>query len=73
MNQIVALLADWKWWPLLLNHKTLGCAIGIAAVLVVGITVIAKLLIRHRERMTMIEGGMHPDHPQEQSGPQNQS
>jgi hypothetical protein len=56
-----------------LNHKTMGCAVGIVALLVVGIPVIAKQLLRHRERMAMIERGMHPDHFQDESGPQDQA
>ena len=38
-------------------------AIPIVAILVGGIIAMAKLLIRHRERMAMIKRGMHPDHP----------
>jgi hypothetical protein len=72
MNQTVALLADWDWSSFLNRRETLVFAIPIIAILVGGITTITKLLIRHRERMAMIERGMHPDHPQEQNGPQSQ-
>lgn len=73
MNQSVALLAAWEWPPFLTGPDTLVFAIPIIAILVGGIVGITKLLIRHRERMAMIERGMHPDHPPEQSGPMDQS
>jgi len=76
MNQIVAMQPvqpDLHWWSLLNHPDTLVFAVPIVAILVLGIIVITKLLIRHRERMAMIERGMHPDHPEEQSDPQNPS
>ena len=73
MNQGVALLAYYVEWPsLLIRPETIVFAIPIVAILVGGILAITKILIRHRERMAMIERGMHPDHLQEQSDPQNQ-
>jgi hypothetical protein len=41
----------------------LALSIPIVAIIVFGVVVIARLLITHRERMTMIEMGMHPDYP----------
>ena len=73
MNQMVALLASWEWPSFLTRPETLVFMIPIVAILVGGISAITRQLIRHRERMAMIERGMHPDHPQEQEGPQNQS
>ncbi len=68
MNLIMAQVAGSpNWWPSFLNHpETLVFAIPIIGILVGGILAIAKLLIRHRERMAMIERGMHPDHSPEQ-------
>jgi len=68
MNLIMAqVAANPNWWPSFLNRPdTLVFAIPIIGILVGGIIAIAKLLIRHRERMAMIERGMHPDHPPEQ-------
>ena len=37
----------------------------ITAILVGGITSMTKLFMRHRERMTMIERGMHPDYKED--------
>jgi len=73
MNQCLALLAYSDWLSFLTHPATLVFLIPIVAILVGGITAITKILIRHRERMAMIERGMHPDHPKEQSGPQNPS
>jgi len=44
----------------------LALSIPIVAILVVGIAGIVKLWITHRERMAMIQQGMHPDHPPEE-------
>jgi Flp pilus assembly protein protease CpaA len=50
--------------PGFLGHpETLVFLIPIAAIIVGGIIAIAKLLVRHRERMAMIEQGMDPDRP----------
>jgi hypothetical protein len=47
------------------NPEILGIMLPIVAVIAAAIVIIIKLLIRHRERMTMIERGMHPDYPME--------
>jgi hypothetical protein len=44
-------------------EEILALSIPIVAIIVGGAVAIAKLLIRHRERMVMIEMGMHPDYP----------
>jgi len=72
MNQLFSLLA-WEWPAFLSNPSTAVFVIPIVAILVGGIIVISNIWLRHRERMTMIERGMHPDHPQEKNGPPNQS
>ena len=45
----------------LLNPSVLPFLIPITAILVGGVIVVTKLLIRHRERIAMIEQGMNPD------------
>lgn len=40
--------------------------IPIVAIVTGGVTFIVKSVIDHRERMAMIEMGIHPDHPPEQ-------
>ena len=49
--------------------ETLIFGIPLAAIVVGGILGIVKILIRHRERMAMIEHGLHPDHPPEEIEP----
>jgi hypothetical protein len=50
------------WWERVLqNPDTPPMVVVVAAFLVFGAIVITKLLIRHRERMAMIEQGMDPD------------
>lgn len=65
MDPSVVLLAV-EWPSFLSNPATLVLLIPIVAILVGGITGIVKLLLRHRERMAMIERGLHPDYPPEQ-------
>ncbi|MBN1417244.1 MAG: hypothetical protein JXP34_00620 [Planctomycetes bacterium] len=45
------------------NPATAVFLIPIAAIAVGGIIAIVKLQMTHRERMAMIERGMHPDAP----------
>ena len=47
------------WTEILRRNGPFGVAI--AAIVICGIVSITKTLIRHRERMAMIEQGMHPD------------
>jgi len=37
----------------------------VAVVIVQGVVVVIKMYIKHRERMAMIEKGMHPGPPEE--------
>jgi hypothetical protein len=71
MNETVGFLAQSDWVSLLRQPETLVFMVPIVAILVGGIMGICKQLIRHRERMAMIERGMHPDHPHS-GNPQNQ-
>lgn len=50
-------------WIKDLDPRTIGVLIPVVAI-VGGFTyAIIKAIIRHRERLAMIERGMHPDHP----------
>ena len=49
----------------LLEPDVLGCMIPIVAIVTFGGVRIVKSLIAHRERMSLIEMGLHPDHPPE--------
>ena len=49
-----------------LRPDTIVFLIPISAILVGGIIAIVKILIHHRERMTMIEHGIHPDYRPEE-------
>ena len=62
MAPITPLIAD-LWFEVFRNPATLVLMIPIVAILVGGITGISKLIMRHRERMAMIEQGMDPDRP----------
>ena len=74
MNPTLLLLAEWEQYVAFLNHpETLVFLIPILAIVVGGVMGIVKLLIRHRERMAMIERGMHPDCPREENDPQHPS
>ncbi len=73
MTQTVALLAESDWLRLLTNPDTLVLIVPVLGIVVFGILAIAKMGIRHRERMAMIERGMHPDRPQESKEPQQES
>jgi hypothetical protein len=52
-----------NWWEQLLQpNDNLAAVMFLAASLIfAGAVVITKLVIRHRERMAMIEHGMDPD------------
>lgn len=58
----IAVLLVAEWPAFLSRPDTLVLLIPLAAILVGGILGLAKLLIRHRERMAMIEQGLYPDH-----------
>ncbi len=48
-------------WEKLLQEEVLVFLVPITAILVGGAIAITKLIIRHRERIAMIEHGMDPD------------
>ena len=50
-------------WHQVLEPRVLVFMIPIVAILVGGAVLITKLMIRHRERLAMIERGIHPDAP----------
>ena len=54
----------------LLRPEIFGMLIPISAILVGGAYAIIKLIIRHRERLAMIERGMHPDTPPPEGKPE---
>jgi len=45
----------------LFRVEILGLLIPIVAIIVGGVVVVTKVFLRHQERMSMIERGMHPD------------
>jgi hypothetical protein len=68
-----AMTAKPSWWQILssLSHpETVVFLVPITALVVFGMVAILKTLIRHRERMAMIERGMNPDFPAAQEEPQ---
>ena len=50
-------------WQQLFSPEVIVFAIPIVAIIVGGVIAIVKIVIAHRERMAMIERGIHPDHP----------
>ncbi len=59
----ITLLAVEEWPGFLSDPAALIFMIPIVAILVGGISGMAKRVMRHRERMAMIERGMNPDQP----------
>jgi hypothetical protein len=59
-------------WTQLLRPEVMIFLIPIVAIIVGGAVTVAKLAIRHRERMAMIEHGLDPDAPRGES-PQDKS
>ncbi len=57
--------SSFSWSELLRHTELFGIMIPIVAILAMAVIVITKLSMRHRERMAMIERGMHPDHPEQ--------
>ncbi len=58
---------SWSWPNLFSNPAALALMIPIVAILMGGISEIVKRLLRHRERMAMIERGMNPDEKREEA------
>ncbi len=50
-------------WSRLLREDVLGILIPIVAIVAGAVIVIVKKVFTHRERMAMIERGIHPDYP----------
>ena len=50
-------------WEQLFSPEIAVFAVAVVAIIVGPIVAIVYGLMRHRERMAMIEQGMHPDHP----------
>lgn len=61
-----------EWLKLLSRPEAIVFMIPIMAILVGGIIAIAKMVIRHRESMAMIEQGLHPDHLGEESASEDE-
>jgi hypothetical protein len=70
MYSLFAQQVEPQWLEFFSRPEALVFMIPIVAILVGGIITITKTMIRHRERMAMIERGMHPDSPRESSDPQ---
>ena len=45
--------------------EILGVMLPFLAIIALAVVIIAKFLIVHRERMAMIQRGIHPDYPAE--------
>lgn len=58
------------WLRILTQPETAVFVVMVAAIVVFGAVTIIKTLIRHRERMAMIEQGMHPDIDQLEQEPE---
>ncbi len=50
-----------------LSADELAVSIPILAILAGVVIALTSMWMRHRERMAMIERGMHPDHPPEEA------
>ncbi len=59
-------------WERLLTPSNLPLMIPIVAIVMGILYAIVAALIRHRERMAMIERGMHPDTPPQAAPSQQQ-
>ena len=53
-------------WSQLLEPDKLALMIPIVAIIVGGIIGIVAIIFHHRERMAMIDRGIHPDYPPEE-------
>ena len=54
----------------LLRPDVLALSIPIVAIVMCGVIVVSRMLIKHRERMALIEQGMHPDYPLDEQSPE---
>jgi hypothetical protein len=55
-------------WREILQPETLAMLIPIAGILVAGAIAITSMVIKHRERIAMIQQGMDPDTPKGKRG-----
>ena len=60
-------------WNQLLEPDKLALMIPIVAIVIGGIIGIVSIIFHHRERMAMIDRGIHPDYPPEEVDPQEDS
>jgi hypothetical protein len=51
------------WTRILDKPQMIGVMVPMVSILAFAIIILIKMLIRHRERMAMIERGLHPDYP----------
>jgi hypothetical protein len=58
-------------WSRLLSEDVLPLLLPIVGIVSITIAVIVKKVFAHRERMAMIERGIHPDYPPENEEKQN--
>ena len=56
----------WDWYQMIFRPEIIVFMIPIVAILVGGAISILKMWIKHRERMGLIEHGIHPDYPPEE-------
>ncbi len=57
--------SSFSWSELFRHTELFGIMIPLVAILAMAVIVVTKLAMRHRERMAMIERGMHPDNPEQ--------
>ncbi len=60
--------ADMSVLDRILKPNVLPFMVAIVAIIVGGVVAVTRLLIRHRERIAMIEQGMHPENPDAGAG-----
>ena len=56
------------WTQIFDKPEIIGVMLPMVGILAFAIIVIVKILIHHRERMAMIERGLNPDYPPDESG-----
>jgi hypothetical protein len=65
MPPFVLLFSEFEAFYNLFHPTGMPFLVAITAILVGGVIAVSKMIIRHRERMAMIERGMHPDEKRE--------
>jgi len=61
-----------SWSDFLSRVDLLALMIPIVAIVVGGVVAIVVALVRHRERMAMIERGLYPEDPPEEDDPEQE-